>query len=42
VHSLASIAYKTVPNAKVRLPARHIAASDQKPQLPLKIIAEVH
>lgn len=41
-HLLASIPYKTVPRAKVRLPARHIAASDQEPRLPLKFIAEVH
>jgi polyphosphate kinase len=41
-HLLASVPYKRVPRAKVKLPARHVAKADQTPRLPLKFIAEVN
>jgi polyphosphate kinase len=41
-HLLANIPYEHVPQAKVKLPARHVAATHQISRLPLKVIAEVH
>jgi polyphosphate kinase len=41
-HLLANIPYERVPQAKVKLPARHVAATHQISRLPLKVIAEVH
>jgi polyphosphate kinase 2 len=41
-HLLANIPYDRVPQAKPKLPKRHIAAADQAPRLPLKIIPEVN
>ena len=41
-HLLANIPYERVPRAKVKLPARHVAASHRISRLPLKVIAEVH
>jgi polyphosphate kinase len=40
-HLLASIPYKGVPRAKVKLPKRRITAANQTPRLRLKIIPEV-
>jgi len=34
--------YERVPRAKVKLPARHVAAAHRISRLPLKVIAEVH
>jgi polyphosphate kinase 2 len=41
-HLLANIPYERVPQAKIKLPARHVAASHKLSRLPLKVIAEVH
>src|SRR5262245_23725040 len=41
-HLLASIPYRRVPRAKVKLPSRRIAKADRTPRLPLKYIAEVY
>ena len=41
-HLLANIPYERVPRAKVKLPARHVAATHRISRLPLKVIAEVH
>ncbi len=41
-HLLANIPYERVPRAKVKLPARHVAATQQISRLPLKVVAEVH
>ena len=41
-HLLANIPYERVPRAKVKLPARHVAAAHRISRLPLKVIAEVH
>ncbi len=41
-HLLANIPYERVPRAKVKLPARHVAAIHRISRLPLKVIAEVH
>jgi polyphosphate kinase len=41
-HLLANIPYKNVPRTKVRLPERRIAAADQVPKFPLKIIPNEH
>jgi polyphosphate kinase len=40
-HLLANIPYERVPQAKVKLPTRHVGMAEQ-PGLPLKFIAEVH
>ena len=41
-HLLANIPYERVPRAKVKLPARHVAATQKISRLPLKVVAEVH
>jgi polyphosphate kinase 2 len=39
-HLLANVPYRDVPRTKVRLPERRIAAVDQAPKVPLKIIPD--
>jgi polyphosphate kinase len=41
-HLLASIPYKRVPRAKVRLPKRHIADAKQRHPVRLRIIDEAY
>jgi hypothetical protein len=41
-HLLANIPCERVARAKVKLPARHVAVTQQISRLPLKVIAEVH
>ena len=41
-HLLSNVPYERMPQAKVKLPKRHIAKSDQASRLPLKTIAEVY
>ena len=41
-HLLSNIPYERMPQAKVKLPERHIAKADQTSRIPLKIIPEVY
>jgi polyphosphate kinase 2 len=41
-HVLSHIPYKREPQAKVKLPERHIAKADQASRFPLKIVTEVY